>query len=207
VSVYALPMRLGAERLGALNLFLSEPEELVASDLVVVQALADLATIGILHDRSVREAHVLTEQLRIALDSRVVIEQSKGMLAEQAQVDVDEGFHRLHNYARANNLRLAEVAEAVISGKLSAAEIGQDHAPAGFEQLTRKEVRVALAVAKGATNRDAGAALSMSARTVEAHLGHIYQKLGVRSRNQLARCVMAAERHQAIPEDTDAERP
>jgi DNA-binding CsgD family transcriptional regulator len=80
-----------------------------------------------------------------------------------------EGFHQLHNYARAHNLRLAEVAEAL---------------------------------AKGATNRDAGAALTMSARTVEAHLGHICQKLGVRFRNQLARCVMAAEGHPAIPEET-----
>ena len=210
-SVLALPMRLRSDRIGALNLFLVEPGELAESDLSAAQAFADVATVGILHDRSVREAYVLSEQLQTALQTRAVIEQSKGVLAEQAQVDVDEAFHRLHHYARAHHQRLDEVARAVISGKLSATDIAPDGAPAGLEHLTRQELRVALAVAGGASNREAAAALLVSPRTVEAHLSHIYRKLGVHSRSQLALRVMAAEREstrrQAAPDDTTPDRP
>jgi len=123
ISIYAVPMRLRDERIGALNLFHTEPAALSEGDMVAVQALADVATIGILHERSIREAQVLTEQLQTALNSRVVIEQAKGVVAERANVDVEEAFRRLRVYARAHNRRLGEVARQVLAGSLPADDL------------------------------------------------------------------------------------
>ncbi len=206
-SVLAFPMRLRDDRIGALNLFLSAPGGLEAGDLAVAQAFADVATIGIVHERSVREAYGLAEQLQSALQTRAVIEQSKGVLAEQAGMDIDEAFVRMRDYAREHNRRLDDVAQGIISGEVSSAEIAPDALPAGLDHLTRQELRVALVVAGGASNREAAAALMVSSRTVEAHLSHVYQKLGVHSRSQLARLVMTAEqeatKRQTTPEETD----
>ena len=123
VSVYAMPMRLRTECIGALNLFHTERGALGEADMVAVQALADVATIGILHERSIREAQVLTEQLQTALNTRVVIEQAKGVMSEREHVDVEEAFHRLRTYARAHNRRLGDVARQVLAGSLSADDL------------------------------------------------------------------------------------
>ena len=82
------------------------------------QALADVATIGILHERAVRRHEVVTEQLQVALNSRIAIEQAKGVLAERLRLGIDEAFAALRGYAREHNLKLAEVARAVAAGKL-----------------------------------------------------------------------------------------
>ena len=109
-------MRLRSDRIGALNMFHTEPRALSGADLTSVQALADVATIGILHERSIHEAQLLTEQLQRALNSRVVIEQAKGAVAERLGVDVDEAFRRLRVYARAHNRRLGDVAATTALG-------------------------------------------------------------------------------------------
>ena len=83
------------------------------------QALADVATIGILHERAIRRQEMVTEQLQVALNSRIVIEQAKGVLAERLQVSIDDAFITLRSYARLNNRKLAEVAQAVATGELS----------------------------------------------------------------------------------------
>ncbi|HEY2667958.1 MAG TPA: GAF and ANTAR domain-containing protein [Actinomycetota bacterium] len=115
-SVHALAMRCQSEVIGALNIFRTSVGVLDETDLLAAQAMADVATIGVLQQRALQEARILAEQLQSALNSRVVIEQAKGVLAERAQVNLDEAFGMLRGYARNHNSRLREVAEAVITG-------------------------------------------------------------------------------------------
>jgi GAF domain-containing protein len=122
-SVQALPMRLRGTVLGALNLFHVEAGEMQSADIEAAQALADVATIAILQHRATLEAQVVNQQLQNALNSRVVIEQAKGMVAERANLNMEQAFSALRNYARNHNLRLADVAEAVIGGSLHASDL------------------------------------------------------------------------------------
>jgi GAF domain-containing protein len=117
-SVYALPLRLRAEVIGTLNLFGHSPKELSARDIRVAQALADVATIGILHERSFRANDLLRKQLQLALDSRVVIEQAKGVLAHTHSITPEEGFRLLRRYARDHRLALVEVARRLVDRTL-----------------------------------------------------------------------------------------
>ncbi len=118
-AVHAMPMRLRQQALGAFNVFSAEPGPLDDETIELGQALADVATISILHERALRRQEVVTEQLQVALNSRIVIEQAKGVLAERLQVSVTDAFATLRRYARLNNLRLAEVAERVAAGELT----------------------------------------------------------------------------------------
>ena len=122
-SVHALPMRLRGTVIGALNLFHIDPGEMRRADVDAAQALADVATIAILQHRATVEVQVLNEQLNQALNSRIVIEQAKGMVAERKAVDMEEAFVTLRSYARNHNLRLADVARDVIAGTLTAAAL------------------------------------------------------------------------------------
>jgi len=122
-AVQALPLRLRGQVIGALNLFRVEPGVLTSGDLAVCQAIADVATIGLLQARAVREAQLLADQLSTALRSRVVIEQAKGVLAERSNVDMDTAFRVLRNYARHHNLRLADVATDVVERRLDLSQI------------------------------------------------------------------------------------
>jgi len=110
--------------IGALNLFDDEPGPLSDRDAVVAQALADVATIAILQHRTALEAQVVTNQLSRALDSRVVIEQAKGMIAAKGHLPLDQAFARLRSYARSRSARLADVARAVVDGTLDLAATG-----------------------------------------------------------------------------------
>ena len=115
-AVHALPMRLRSQVIGALNLFQAAPGGLGHEDVRVGQALADVATIALLQERSTRRSETLSEQLQGALNSRVVIEQAKGKLAERRGLDMDQAFTLLRTYARDRNLRLSDLAQAVIDG-------------------------------------------------------------------------------------------
>jgi GAF domain-containing protein len=121
--VHALPMRLRGTVIGALNLFHVEPGPMLQADLDGAQAFADVATIAILQHRAAAEAQVLNDQLNHALNSRVVIEQAKGMVAERKGVDMEEAFSLLRAYARNHNLRLIDVATDVINGALSSSAL------------------------------------------------------------------------------------
>src|SRR5271163_4421982 len=116
IAVQALPMRLRDQVIGALNLFRATPGDFDPASVRVGQALADVATIGLLHERSMRRSDVLNEQLQAALNSRVVIEQAKGKLAERLGLDMDEAFIVLRDHSRSSNRRLSEVALAFING-------------------------------------------------------------------------------------------
>ena len=115
-AVHALPMRLRTEVIGALNLFDADPGPLDEEKLRVGQALADVATIGLLQQRAIHRSGVLTEQLQTALNSRVLIEQAKGIVAERLHLDVDDAFTLLRSGARNHNRRLSDLAQAIIDG-------------------------------------------------------------------------------------------
>jgi len=116
-SVHAVPLRLRRQVIGALNLFGQRPEQLGAEDIRVAQAFADIATIAILQERLVKEREVLAAQLQTALDSRVVIEQAKGVLAERLGFDMDTAFSTLRDAARRANRRLSDVARDVAASR------------------------------------------------------------------------------------------
>lgn len=117
-SVTAVPLRLRAQRIGGLNMFGNRPAAVSPDDQRLAQALADVATIGILQRRSSHRTNVVAEQLQHALNSRVVIEQAKGVLAERHGLDMDAAFAALRSHSRNNNLKLTEVALAVVRGDI-----------------------------------------------------------------------------------------
>jgi GAF domain-containing protein len=109
-------MRLRDQVIGALNLFRVGPGAFDPAEVRIGQALADVATISLLHERSVRHSDALNEQLQTALNSRVIIEQAKGKLAERLGLDMDQAFSLLREHARARNRRLADLAQAFVDG-------------------------------------------------------------------------------------------
>ena len=119
-SVTAVPLRLRDDVIGGLNMFGVRPMVLTDADMRLAQAMADAATIGILQQRAVHRTSVLAEQLQLALNSRVSIEQAKGVIAERHSVSMDVAFEALRRYARDNNLKLHDVAGGVVSGAITA---------------------------------------------------------------------------------------
>jgi transcriptional regulator with GAF, ATPase, and Fis domain len=115
-AVQALPMRLRDQVIGALNLFRAASGTFDPADVRIAQALADVATISLLHERTMRHSEALNEQLQTALSSRVVIEQAKGKLAERRGLDMAQAFALLREQARARNMRLSDLAQAFIEG-------------------------------------------------------------------------------------------
>lgn len=117
-SVHAFPMRLRSHTIGALNVFgNTKGGDFEGADVLIVQALADVAAIALLQERAVRRGEVLSEQLQGALNSRIVIEQAKGAVAQAHQISVDDAFARIRTYARGNNRRLTEVAHAIVTDR------------------------------------------------------------------------------------------
>ena len=127
---HAVPMRLRSQVIGALNLFSIEPRPLTEEHLAVVQGLADIATIGLLHERAMNDQVLLSEQLQTALHSRIAIEQAKGILSAQAGTDVTAAFQLMRTSARRSGTPLTAVATAVINGSLSAEQLQDAAGPA-----------------------------------------------------------------------------
>ena len=117
-SVYAIPLRLRETTIGTLNLMRNERGELNQHDIRAAQALADVATIGILQERSIRDAAKLREQLQGALSSRVVIEQAKGVVAETANVSIEDAFALIRQHSRSHQTPLSLVARQLVNGDL-----------------------------------------------------------------------------------------
>lgn len=125
-SVHAFPLRLRTSVIGAMNLFSTEARDVGEAAPHLAQALADVATIAILQDQMMRQSDLRAGQLQHALDSRVAIEQAKGMLAERANVDMDEAFAMLRTYSRSAQRHLTDVATQLVNGTMAV-----DHVAAG----------------------------------------------------------------------------
>lgn len=113
-SVHALPMRVRGRTIGALNLFRTDEGQMGDADVVVAQALADVATISIVTQRAAADSQAVNEQLQGALNSRIVIEQAKGIVAASLGLDMQMAFSLLRDHARNGNLKLGDVARSVI---------------------------------------------------------------------------------------------
>jgi len=122
-SVHAIPMRVRGESVGALNLFRSQIGRIDERDLTLGQGMADIAAVALLQERAMRETRGVVAQLQSALNSRVLIEQAKGVLAERARISVDGAFAIMRAYARAHNLRLSDTARDVVEGNLDTREL------------------------------------------------------------------------------------
>ena len=122
-SVHAFPLRLRNEVIGALNLFGSDVGHMEPADVHIVQALADVATIGLLQEQAIRRGEILTEQLQWALNSRIVIEQAKGVIAQIHACTVDEAFDLLRTHCRRNHLHLSDVAHAIANDPSSVPDL------------------------------------------------------------------------------------
>jgi hypothetical protein len=126
-SVHALPMRLRDSTLGALGLFGTEVGALNEDDLVLGQGLADVASVALLQDRAAADSAVVREQLQNALNSRVVLEQAKGVLAQLGNLEMDQAFAAMRGYARAHQLALSAVAQGIVARSLLSQTV-LDHA-------------------------------------------------------------------------------
>jgi len=113
-SVAAVPLRLRTQTIGALNMFQRTSHPMPLSDRRLAQALADVATIGILQRRSTHRSAMMAEQLQHALNSRIVIEQAKGVLAERNGMSMTAAFDSLRLYARDQNLKLTDLAVSIV---------------------------------------------------------------------------------------------
>jgi GAF domain-containing protein len=140
-SVQATPLRLRADVIGAMNLFDTRIGALNPEDVATAQALSDVATIGILSDRAAQEKSLVNTQLQAALDSRVVIEQAKGVLAQSMNASMNDAFNLLRAYARNNNRPLQQVADDLVNRRLPATQLisGARRARPNRSGLTRPE--------------------------------------------------------------------
>jgi GAF domain-containing protein len=117
-AVAGIPLLAGDQRLGALNLYSLRQREWPADELDIAQVLADMATGYIINARLLSESERVNAQLQHALNSRIVIEQAKGILAERHGVDPAAAFEQLRTYARGHNTKIHDVARAVVEGTL-----------------------------------------------------------------------------------------
>jgi GAF domain-containing protein len=113
-SVVGVPLALDGLKVGSLNVYDARLRDWSRTDLAAARVLADVATAYLVRAGQLAEERRLTQQLQQALDSRIVIEQAKGMVGRDHQISVDEAFDLMRQYSRANNRSLRDVATAVV---------------------------------------------------------------------------------------------
>jgi GAF domain-containing protein len=117
-AVVGFPLSYDGERLGALNIYHDQHRDWDEEDLDIIGVFANMATAYLVRVTELAESRQLAKQLQEALDSRVIIEQAKGILAAEYQISVDDAFQRLRRHSQDNNLKLTEVCNAVVNMKL-----------------------------------------------------------------------------------------
>ena len=122
-SAHALPMHLRDLTIGALNLFRADEGQLKPGDVAIAQGFADMATLAILQNRAAVEAHQVNAHLAVALNTRVAIEQAKGVVSERTGLDMDQTFSLLRNHAANHHIRLVTVAQDIVNGTLDSATL------------------------------------------------------------------------------------
>jgi GAF domain-containing protein len=128
-SAHCFPMRLREHVIGALNVFRTDDRRLSDEERRVARALSDIATIGLMQERAIRRAEELTEQLQFALNSRVVIEQAKGIVARTLDIGVDEAFEMLRRFARSRRQRLTDVALEIVDNRSAVNDLIKPNRP------------------------------------------------------------------------------
>jgi len=123
LSTNAIPLRLRGRVIGALGLFQTKDNTLSDADTTLAQALADMATIAILQQRTLAHSETERGQLQYALTSRIVLEQVKGILAERWQVSTDEAFAAFRTYARSHHHQLSRLARQIADGEFDTDQI------------------------------------------------------------------------------------
>jgi GAF domain-containing protein len=118
MSTYAVPMRIRDEIVGVMNLLSTTKEPLSERDGRIAQALADIAVLGLLHERNFRSPRDVSAQLHLALDTRIMIEQAKGALAQSQSMSMTAGFDALRQYARTHGITLRAAAEGVVQRRI-----------------------------------------------------------------------------------------
>ncbi|PPF30396.1 transcriptional regulator [Rathayibacter tritici] len=117
-SVHAVPLRLRQSTIGSLNFFRDRPGEFDGDDVLAAQTIADVATIGLVQERAIRESALAREHLQHALDTRIVIEQAKGVIAHSQDVDMETAWQVLRQRARSHGARVSDVATSVVAGEI-----------------------------------------------------------------------------------------
>lgn len=133
--VHAVPLRLRDEVIGAMNVFDTSLHEMTVTESNLLRAFADAATIGILQERTVKHQSDLSIQLQGALNSRIAVEQAKGIVAERLQVDMDTAFGMIRNHARTHGKLLSAVADDLVRGSLSAAALASASKRSGADRM------------------------------------------------------------------------
>jgi GAF domain-containing protein len=113
-SVAGIPLRLAGESFGAVNLYGDGAREWPEDDLAAAVVMADMATTYLVNASNLRQQERLNEQLKSALDSKAVIEQAKGILANQQNTTVEQAFTLMRTHARNHHVAVRSVAEAIV---------------------------------------------------------------------------------------------
>jgi GAF domain-containing protein len=114
-SGLGFPLTIGSHRVGSLNIYADAPRTWSEEDLATIAVLADMATAYLVRVSELQEAHELSAQLQGALDSRIIIEQAKGMVANQLSIGVDQAFELIRGYARSHQLQLTALAHTIVN--------------------------------------------------------------------------------------------
>jgi GAF domain-containing protein len=135
-AAHATPLRLHGEVIGAMNLLSTRVGALSHRDSELAQALADVATVGILHERSFREPGIITAQLHLALDTRILVEQAKGVVSQTRSCTMTEAFSALRGYARGHGVTLRAAAQGVVDRSISVESLDQTKSKTGGKTTT-----------------------------------------------------------------------